>query len=244
MKSIVLLSTSLLFFSACSQEQETTSKSTKAVEVQEVKQELTQVKKAKDKIKVLQRIDSGGYSYVEVSSNNEVYWIAGVQTDVVKGDFIEYDKQMVMPSFTSNTLQRTFKNLVFTSAIYKEGSKTEITIQADPHPVAIQKISIEKAKSGTSVEDLFTQRETLKGKSVLFNAQVVKVTKDVMDKDWIHLQDGSGRQGTHDIIATAKNTQVQVGDRVQVQGTLHTDLNLGSGYVYLAIVQEASFKSL
>ena len=241
MRFILFVGSSLLLLSGCSNEQQKTTQEKKVLEVkkEEKKQLKTEAKK-----QVLQRIDSGGYSYVEVLEQGKQYWIAGPQSDVQKGDFIEYNKQMVMPSFTSNTLQRTFTDLVFVSAIYKEDEKQAPATQTNPHPVAMQEITVKTASSGIKVVDLFAQKEKLKGSEVLFNAQVVKITKDVMDKDWIHLQDGSGEQGEHDIIATSKTTDLQVGDQVEVVGKLQTDLNLGSGYNYPAIIQEASFKAL
>lgn len=85
-------------------------------------------------------------------------------------------------------------------------------------------------------------KAALKGKTVLVNAQVVKVTEGVMGKNWVHLQDGSGKaaDGTHDVIATTKDS-VAVGAVLKAKGTVRTDVNIGSGYSYPVLIEDASF---
>jgi len=85
-------------------------------------------------------------------------------------------------------------------------------------------------------------KATLKDKPVLVRAQVVKVTSGVMGKNWVHLQDGSGKaaDGTHDVIATTKDA-VAVGDVVNAKGTVRTDVNIGSGYAYAVLIEDTAF---
>jgi hypothetical protein len=72
---------------------------------------------------------------------------------------------------------------------------------------------------------------------------VVKVNLGIMGKNWVHLQDGSGsaKDGTHDILVTTADTAT-VGDIVTARGIVHTDVNLGSGYAYAVLIEEASVR--
>jgi len=115
-----------------------------------------------------------------------------------------------------------------------------------PHgaaPVAaapVKKLPKAAGPDARTVEEVVKGKAALKDKPVLVNAQVVKVTSGVMGKNWVHLQDGSGKaaDGTHDLIATTKDT-VAVGDVVKAKGTVRTDVNIGSGYAYPVLIEDA-----
>jgi hypothetical protein len=221
--------------------------------------------------KVLETMNSGGYTYAKVDESGTIYWIAGPQSNITVGSKISFLEQMVMTDFTSKSLNKTFDQILFVSAIVptdksaqstsaqSSTAKTAQTAQgkagADAHancnhdkeltlePVATT-VKVAKNTSGYTIEELYTKKAALKDKSVKINAKVVKVSKNIMGKDWIHLQDGSGAAGTDDIIATAANSTVQVGDSVTANGTIKTDVDLGYGYKFPVLIEEAKFTKL
>ena len=71
----------------------------------------------------------------------------------------------------------------------------------------------------------------------------MKYTAGVMGKNWIHLRDGSGSatDNTDDVVVTTKD-ETKVGDVVLARGTVRTDVNLGSGYSYKVLVEEAKLQ--
>jgi len=118
---------------------------------------------------------------------------------------------------------------------------------ASPHGAApaaapVKKIPKATGPNARTVAEVVSGKATLKDKPVLVRAQVVKVTSGVMGKNWVHLQDGSGKaaDGTHDVIATTKDT-VAVGDVVNAKGTVRTDVNIGSGYAYAVLIEDTAF---
>lgn len=117
---------------------------------------------------------------------------------------------------------------------------------ASPHGAAPAAAPVKKVPKATgpnarTVAEVVGGKATLKDKPVLVRAQVVKVTTGVMGKNWVHLQDGSGKaaDGTHDVIATTKDT-VAVGDVLNAKGTVRTDVNIGSGYAYAVLIEDAA----
>ena len=104
----------------------------------------------------------------------------------------------------------------------------------------VKKLPKATGPDARTVEEVVKGKATLKDKTVLVNAQVVKVTNDVMGKNWVHLQDGSGKaaDSTHDVIVTTKD-KVAVGDVVKAKGTVRTDVNLGQGYSYAVLIEGA-----
>lgn len=222
--------------------------------------------------KVLETMNSGGYTYAKVDESGTIYWIAGPQSNITVGNKISFLEQMVMTDFTSKSLNKTFDQILFVSAIVPtdksaqstsaQGSTAQtaqttaqVKAGADAHancnhdkeltlaPVA-STVKVAKNASGYTIEELYTKKTALKDKSVKINAKVVKVSKNIMGKDWVHLQDGSGTAGTDDIIATAANSTVQVGDSVTANGTVKTDVDLGYGYKFPVLIEEAKFTKL
>ena len=97
---------------------------------------------------------------------------------------------------------------------------------------------IEKAAGGYTVSELFAKRSDLAGREVSVRGKVVKFTGGVMGKNWIHLRDGSGGAESNDLTVTTDATAT-VGDTVLVRGKLATDRDLGYGYKYDVIVEDA-----
>ncbi len=90
-----------------------------------------------------------------------------------------------------------------------------------------------------SVAELYLEREQLKGQQVQLQGKVVKVNNGILNRNFIHLQDGTGEKGSNDVTVTSQDT-AQVGDQVRVVGTVTLDLDFGSGYTYPLIVEKAS----
>jgi hypothetical protein len=111
-------------------------------------------------------------------------------------------------------------------------------------PVDETPIKVEKASGaeGKTVAELFSQKASLKGKPVAVRGKVVKFLPDIMGKNWVHVRDGSGsaKDKNNDLTVTTKE-KVAVGDVVVVRGTLLTDKDLGAGYEFPVIVEDAKF---
>lgn len=92
-----------------------------------------------------------------------------------------------------------------------------------------------------SIADLYKEKVELAGKPVKLQGKVVKVNNNIMNRNFLHLQDGSGDPalGTNDVTITSDDTAA-MGDTVTVTGTLVVDLDFGAGYKYPLLVEKAS----
>lgn len=95
------------------------------------------------------------------------------------------------------------------------------------------------AKDVIKVEEVFAKKDTLNGRKITVKGEVVKFNSGIMGKNWVHIQDGSGKPGTNDLTATTQDT-AKVGDKVIVTGTLAVGKDFGAGYIYEAIIEEAT----
>ena len=57
----------------------------------------------------------------------------------------------------------------------------------------------------------------------------------------VYIQDGTGEQGTNNLVFRTTDTPPAVGSAVTAQGTVDTDKDFGFGYFYAVIIEDATF---
>lgn len=109
-------------------------------------------------------------------------------------------------------------------------------------PVDLGSIKVAKAAGpeARTVEEVIGQRSTLKDKPVVVAGKVVKFHANIMNRNWVHLRDGSGSDAAqnNDLVVTTQE-QFSTGDVVTVRGVVRADQDFGSGYAYKVLVEEA-----
>jgi len=69
--------------------------------------------------KVIETMDSGGYTYVQIESKGGKVWAAVPQTSVKVGQKVTIKPGAPMANFTSKTLGKTFKTIIFSPGLDK-----------------------------------------------------------------------------------------------------------------------------
>ncbi|NOZ52432.1 MAG: hypothetical protein GXP08_04710 [Gammaproteobacteria bacterium] len=92
-----------------------------------------------------------------------------------------------------------------------------------------------------TVEAVHLERTKLSGKQVQIRGKVVKVNNGIMKRNFLHVKDGSGKEGTDDLIVTSKQT-ANIGDDVTVIGTVVLDTDFGFGYAYPLLVEKSEIQ--
>jgi hypothetical protein len=94
-----------------------------------------------------------------------------------------------------------------------------------------------------SIADVFARRDALSGRPVTVRGRVVKFNGGILDRNWLHIQDGSGSSAAHDNDLTiTTDAGASVGDVVTASGVLGTNKDFGAGYAYEAILEKATLK--
>ncbi|KKO20864.1 MAG: DNA-binding protein [Candidatus Brocadia sp.] len=202
--------------------------------------------------KVVETMNSGGYTYLCIEKDGKKTWAAILETKVAVGQEIALQPGYEMVNFASKTLNRTFDKIIFsTGPASQEGTvdvksfhgKTAETKTKEAAPA--EKIQVEKASAADAytVAELYGKKAELDTKNVTVRGKVVKVSSGIMGRNWLHVQDGTGNQqdGSNDLVVTSKDLAA-VGDVVTISGTLYKDKDFGSGYKYDVIVEQASIK--
>ena len=203
----------------------------------------TAVKSDVHKIVVKEALDGGIYTYLNVDENGQNYWMAVASIPVIVGETYYYDGGMVMKDFESKQLNKTFDEIVFANTVRTTEIATKTVAESEnPHtaaPVAIENdLKIEKPKNGTSLSELFSAKKSFSAKSIIVKGKVVKVNNGIMDKNWVHIVDGTQFENQGDLAITTTET-VNVGDIVTFKGVVVLDKDFGQGYVYDILMEEA-----
>lgn len=218
------------------------------IHAQQKKPDRAQLERGAHKGKVISTMNSGGYTYIEFEENGKKIWVACRELEVSVGDTIEFSKAAPMRNFHSRTLKRTFETILFVNRITVAGSKGAKyklpkghapVDRESPKKITVEPDSVKKAEKGYTVAECYAMKYSQGGKSVTVRGKVVKFTAKIMGKNWIHIRDGSGKEGSNDLTVTTKNT-VAVGDMVLVTGKIAYNKDFGFGYVYKVIIEEAS----
>lgn len=69
--------------------------------------------------KVVETMDSGGYTYVRVENKGQKTWVAMPQTKVKVGQTVTLQPGMEMENFESKSLKRKFDRIIFSGGIAK-----------------------------------------------------------------------------------------------------------------------------
>lgn len=100
---------------------------------------------------------------------------------------------------------------------------------------------ITKPKGGKTVQEVYREKASLKNKQVMIRGKVVKYSEAIMGKNWLHLRDGTGEAPANDLTVTTQ-AKAKVGDTVLVEGKVTLDKDLGAGYKYDVIIEDAKVK--
>lgn len=192
---------------------------------------------------VLQRLDGGNYTYLELQQADGTVWAAVPRCEVSRGEKVTVERAMPLSRFHSPTLGRDFATIYF--GVLK-GAQTKRAGRPSPPPQAVpSSIAIAKPRlaGAYSVAEIIREAGQLAGETVHVRAMVVKASGEILGRNWVHLQDGSGSPdtGDHDILVTTV-TVVQVGSVVDVTGTVVVDKSFGVGAPFPLLVEASSVR--
>ena len=127
--------------------------------------------------------------------------------------------------------------------VAKKGTSNTL---GSPHKAAkpvIEKkeIKIEPSEGILTIAELYKNSTLHENNIVKVKGQVTNMNPRIMDRNWIHLQDGTDYNGGFDLTVTTSTeiVDVKVGDIVTVEGKVSLDKDFGAGYKYKLILEEA-----
>ena len=198
-------------------------------------EEMHAQQQAKDVHEVVaeETLDTKSYTYVRVKENEESFWIAVSKTDIEIGKTYYFSQAMYNENFYSKEHDRTFDKLYLVSNLSDKPMDTQPAPAAEMDETG----SVAPAEGAVAISDLLANPGNYAGKLVRVSGKSIKVNPMIMNRNWVHLNDGSGK-GVDLTITTQEN--VEVGQNLTFEGTIAVDKDFGAGYRYDVIMENAS----
>jgi hypothetical protein len=200
-------------------------------------------------------LQANSYTYLKVKENGSERWMAVTKQEISPGEVYYYDEALQMTNFASKDLDRTFDVIYFVNQISENPINKNLPggmqgmggMTGNPHSGKVESnpksnIQLEKANGEITIAEVFGNRQDYSGKEIEIRGVVVKVNKQIMGKNWIHIQDGTNSEGKFDLTITSQDL-AEVNDEVTFKGKITLEKDFGSGYFYEVIMENATLVS-
>ena len=173
---------------------------------------------------------------------------------VAVGANVRVYNPMLMTKFESKALKRTFDEIYF-GMLTPDGADAAnaggpaLADGTNPHAgvtaptaeaVTVGKVEKAAGADAYTIAEAWAKKDALSGKVIAIRGVVVKYNAQVMGKNWVHLQDGSGdaAKNTNDITVVTMDETAK-GQTITIRGTVKTSKDYGAGYKYAIIIEDA-----
>jgi len=204
---------------------------------------------------VVETMDVDSYTYIKLQTGTGETWLATSPVEVEPGDTVTFSGGMLMPDFHSATLDRTFEEILFVGRVEvlgAQGTPGLAEVQPaggtpDPHAGLAtmlddtgEPVDLGPSVATLTIAELLADSGAWAGKRITVHGRVVKFNEHIMGKNWVTLEDGTGASPDNHLTATTAKS-ASVGDELALTGTVRTDVDLGFGYVYKVLLEDAAF---
>jgi hypothetical protein len=201
---------------------------------------------------VIEVLTVDNYMYVRLDDPD--VWMAIPIQGISIGDQVNFETGMEMRDFYSKQLDRTFDAILFVQKISVVGKDVDVMHSAALRKGVAEKREIKKPDSvaapapgeitrlagGKTIAEILAAPDQLNKHTVSLRAKVLKINENINGKNWITLGDGTGTGVSSRLLATSEEL-VSPGDLVIAKGIVGTDIDIGSGYKYEVLLEQAVF---
>ncbi len=192
------------------------------------------------------------YLYINVTEKNNIkpFWIATRIFDVKVGETYFYKGGLLKTNFESKEFNRVFDKIYLVSSkLVPANHASNLKIQKKPTSVtkndvikaAQSKVKATKKsksiKGSIKIADLVKNAKKYAGKTVQITGTCTKINAGIMNRNWIHLKDGS--LDDYDLVVTS-NEFVKEGDTVTIKAVVTLNKDFGAGYKYDVILENGT----
>jgi hypothetical protein len=200
--------------------------------------------KEEHKVVAKEVLNTEKYTYINTTQDGEDIWIAIPRSEIEIGATYIYRGGLLKKNFQSKEFNRVFETVYLVSNIRKENADGSASNEAmgslqgetleDDGP-----IKVTPAEGAITIAELVKNASKYEGKQVIVTGKVVKLNPMIMNRNWVHLQDGTSKD--HDLTVTTTEN-VSLGQVVTFEGTISLDRDFGAGYRYDLIMEGALLK--
>ncbi len=197
---------------------------------------------------VNEKLPTSKYVYLKVTEAGEQFWIATRNQEITIGGTYFYRSGLLKTNFESKEYNKVFDKIYLVSnlvaedhrstsgAINSEISKEEKSItQKETIPTHTEKII--QHKGSITIAEIVSNPSEYDGKTVQLTGKCIKINPNIMNRNWIHLQDGS--KNDYDLVITS-DTFVPEGKIITIRALVSLNRDFGAGYHYDLILENGT----
>jgi len=186
------------------------------------------------------------YVYLNVTEAGKQFWIATGKTEVKVGDTYFYRGGLLKTNFESKEYNRVFETVYLVTNLVAEkhgnnAGKVNISDYTEVKQNTPEKVDVEthidkvvRHKGSIRIADLVKNPKKYVGKTIQLNGICTKINAGIMNRNWIHIKDGS--KDDFDLVITS-NVFVPEGTAFTIKAVVILNKDFGAGYKYDLILE-------
>ncbi len=200
------------------------------------------------KVVINEVLAASRYIYLNVTEEGKKFWIATRKQEVEKGETYFYRGGLLKTNFESKEHNRVFDTIyLISNLVTNDHAKQAATLpksnsnvsgsvaQKEDIPTHTDKII--EHKGSIKIADLVKDPKKYEGHTVQISGKCVKTNPGIMDRNWIHIQDGS--KDDYDLVITS-DAFVPEGNTVTLKALVTLNKDFGAGYKYDLILENGT----
>ncbi|MEP7323539.1 MAG: hypothetical protein ABI761_16565 [Saprospiraceae bacterium] len=199
------------------------------------------------KVQVEDIFSTKRYTYISVIEGDKPFCVAlPLDLNIKKGKTYYYKGGLIMANLEKLPFKKEFESVFIVAGVSESPSLSDATSASISDGVPIKDfkmVPLAHVDGEIKLSALFSNSTSYDGKKVIVHGNVVKVNNGIMNRNWIHLQDGTvdSKSQKYDIAITTQG-QILIGEEVILEGILALNKDFGAGYKYDLIIENASKK--
>lgn len=189
-------------------------------------------------------LQASRYVYLNVSEGNSKFWIATRKQEIEKGGTYFYKGGLMKTDFESKEYNKVFDTIYLISNLvtrdhtkHVDGLNTGVQKSApsvQKEDISTPTDNVVEHEGSIKIAELVKDPKKYEGSTIQLSGKCVKVNPNIMDRNWLHIQDGS--KDDYDLVVTS-NTFVPEGSDITIRGLVVLNKDFGAGYSYELIVE-------
>lgn len=193
------------------------------------------------RVEVVEVLNAEKYTYLHVKEDENIFWIAIPRKEIEVGGSYYYKGGLLKKHFHSREHNRVFETVYLVSDVLPINEDGSITnhASAQNREETREPIPMTPLEGSIKLAELITDPQKYQGKVVKITGKCVNVNPMIMQRNWVHIQDGSGDNFE---LTVTTNENVLLGTVVSLEGTIALNKDFGAGYRYDIIMENAVLK--
>lgn len=185
------------------------------------------------------------YVYLNVTESGDQFWIAVRKQEIKLGGTYYYRKGLLKTNYECKECNKVFDTIYLVSNLVQEDHRIGTDNDKFQNPDVFTRPNFQEDipthtdksiehKGHVTIAEIVANPKLYENKSVELRGICVKVNPNIMNRNWIHLKDGS--KDDYDLVITS-NTFIDEGETVAIKAVVSLNRDFGAGYKYDLILE-------